>query len=124
MEFTRNLIKFRKENKVFSDSNFVNILTYHYDNGEIANSDNIGYWDNNNDNFFGMLINSNQNRIYVSMSKSDKPMNIKMPKEKEFQGWHKIIDTTDFKNIDFSVKDYIKDNYILNPHALAIFMEK
>ncbi|MBR2069544.1 MAG: hypothetical protein IJ877_07270 [Candidatus Gastranaerophilales bacterium] len=122
-EFTRNLIQFRLSNPIFSSDNFSNVLSYHYDNGEIAQNDNRGYWDNNKDDFFGVLINSTP-RIYVAMSKSDKKMDILLPKTNNNLGWHKCLDTFDLQCISLTPKDYIKDEYILNPNSLCIFLEK
>ena len=123
LEFTRNLINFRKENPIFTSANFIENLTYHYDNGDIADNNNLGYWNNNSDNFFGMLINSTS-RIYVAFSKSNENMRILLPKTTGNMGWYKALDTSDLKNISLNPKTYIKDEYILNPHSLCIFLEK
>ncbi len=122
MEFIRNLIGFRKENKIFTNKDFRKYLTYHYDNSEIAGTENRGYWDNNNDNFFGVLINQ-EKRIYIASSKSGQNLEFILPKNKENKKWMKIIDTSNFKDITFEEKEEIHKNYILNPHALAIFTE-
>lgn len=123
LEYTRNLIQFRNDNQIFTSRDYLNKLSYHYDNGDIAHENNRGYWDNNNDNFFGFMINANP-RIYVAMSKSNEHMKILLPKTNYNLGWHKCIDTSDLQNITFSAKVYIKDEYILNPHSLCIYMEK
>lgn len=123
MEYVRNLIKFRNENDVFKCEKFIDLLTYHYDNGQIAPDDNLGYWNNNQDNFFGVLINSPKNRIYIASSKSNDKMNIILPKNKENASWHICFNSSIFSNIDLSAKEYIEKDYILNPHSLAIFME-
>ena len=123
LEYTKNLIQFRNENKIFTSTTFVNQLTYHYDNGEIAFDNNEGYWNNNNDNFFGVTING-ENKLYVAMSKSNERMNIILPRTYNNKGWFKCLDTSDLRITELSPKDYIKDEYILNPHSLCIFMEK
>ncbi len=123
LEFSRNLIKFRKENPVFNFNNFADYVSYHYDNGDMAQNDNLGYWNNNRDNFFGALIGSSK-RIYIALSKSDDKMRIILPKNNDGFGWHKALDSSDLKNISLSPKTYIKDEYILNPHSLCIFLEK
>ena len=123
LEYTRNLIQFRKDNPVFASNDFKDKLSYHYDNGEIASNDNYGYWNNNKDDFFGMIINA-QTRIYVAMSKSNENMRILLPKTNGNKGWFKALDTSDLRNINIIPKVYIKDEYILNPHSLCIFMEK
>lgn len=123
MEYVRNLIKFRKENEIFTYKDFKNYLTYHYDNGEIADINNKGYWENPFDNFFGMLINQPSQRIYVASSKSNSRLEFKMPKTQNQKGWHKVLDTSCFFEITFDKKDYIENDYILNPQALAIFIE-
>ena len=74
------------------------MLSYHYDNGEIAADDNRGYWDNNKDNFFGVLINASP-RIYIAMSKSADKMKILLPRTNYNLGWHKCLDTSDIQNI-------------------------
>lgn len=124
MEYTRNLIKFRNENTIFRSNEFIKSLTYHYDNGEIADKNNSGYWNNPFDNFFGVMVNSSQKRIYIASSKSEDNMNIILPSNMVGKSWYKCLDTSDFSNIDLGTKEYIERNYILNPQALAIFMEK
>lgn len=123
MEYIRSLIKFRNEHSIFRSEDFINSLTYHYDNGEIADSQNMGYWKNQNESFFGALINSSQNRIYIASSKSDERINITLPKNLDGYSWHICLDSTIFTNIEFEPKDYIEQNYILNPQGLAMFME-
>lgn len=123
MEYTKNLINFRKENPIFESENFINSLSYHYDNGQIALKDNIGYWYNQFDAFFGVLINAPK-RIYVAMSKIENRMNIQLPQNLKNKQWFKCLDTSDLKTIDFNLKDYIEFDYVLNPNSLVIFMEK
>lgn len=123
MEFTRNLIKFRNENMIFRSEEFCRSLTFHYDNGQIADSSNDGYWLNPLEFFFGVLINSSQKRIYVVSSKSDNPLNIILPANLEGKEWHVISDSSIFNYLDFETKDFIEKNYVLNPQALAIFAE-
>jgi len=122
MEYARNLIKFRNENPIFTDENFIKSLTYCYNNGEQAPDDNIGYWDNRLEKFFGVIINS-QKRIYVASSKTNERINITLPKNKINSSWHICLDTSNFYNISLHAKDYIEKDYILNPQTLAIFME-
>ena len=124
MEFTRSLIKFRNENSIFRSDEFVKSLTYHYDNGQVAEAKNLGYWNNPLDVFFGFTINSSQNRIYLASSKADEKINIVLPKNLENKSWHVCFDTSVFNVVDCEAKDYIESRYILNPQALAVFMEK
>ncbi|MBQ8847489.1 MAG: hypothetical protein IJ003_00925 [Candidatus Gastranaerophilales bacterium] len=124
MEYIRNLIKFRNENSIFRSNEFIKSLTYHYDNGQIADYYNSGYWNNPLDLFFGVLINSSQNRIYIASSKGDNNMTITLPENLIGKTWFKCIDTSDFSNISFDTKEQIEERYVLNPQALAIFMEK
>ena len=125
MEYTRNLIKFRNAHDIFTSPEFKNSLTYYYNNGEIADIDNRGYWDNVLDLFFGFTINlQNNRRIFVATVKSNKEYGFSLPKNNEGLAWYKCLDTSDYHNIDFEMKDYIEKMYVLNPHALAIFMER
>ena len=125
MEYTRNLIKFRNAHDIFTSPEFKNSLTYYYNNGEIAEIDNRGYWDNVLDLFFGFTINlQNNRRIFVATVKSNKEYGFSLPKNNEGLAWYKCLDTSDYHNIDFEMKDYIEKMYVLNPHALAIFMER
>lgn len=121
--YIKNLIKFRKENPIFFDENFVKSLSYRYDNGKTAEFDNTGYWYNPSDKFFGVLIQG-QKRIYIASSKSDEKMGIILPSNLESKMWYKCLDTTDIANLDFEPKEYIENKYILSPQALVIFMEK
>ena len=123
MEYVRNLIKFRNENLIFRSEDFLNSLTYHYDNGQIAQNDNNGYWQNSNEKFFGAMINSKHNRIYIASNKSNERLNFVLPKNNEKSSWHICLDTSIFGMINLSPKDFIEKNYILNPQALAIFLE-
>lgn len=128
MEYTRNLIKFRNENKVFRCNDFVNLLTYHYDNGQIADYNNTGYWNNIFELFFGCLINANkfdknENRIYIASNKGDSNLRMLLPDNLNEKVWKVCIDSSIFDIIDLKPKDYIEKEYILNPHALAIFTE-
>lgn len=123
MEYIRNLIKFRNQNPIFSSKDFRNSITYHYDNGEVAQLNNVGYWNNVNDKFFAALINAPENRIYIAINKSNDRLDIALPKNNEKTSWHVCLDTTDFGCIELSLKDYIEKNYILNPQALAVFVE-
>ena len=124
MEYVRNLIKFRNEHAIFRSKDFVHSLTYHYDNGMIANPENVGYWENCNDVFFGFLINSSEQRIYCASNKSGQSISILLPKNMQEKSWHICLDSSNFNNIDLSPKDYIEKEYILNSNALAIFIEK
>lgn len=124
MEYTRNLIKFRKENPIFSSSDFVKSLTYHYDNGQVAHDDNDGYWNNCFDLFFGVLINSPEDRIYIATSKSEGKMLITLPENIEDKSWYNCLDTSIYNNIELGAKEYIEDRYTLNSEALAIFIER
>ena len=124
MEFARNLIKFRRENPIFTSSDFVKSLTYHYDNGQVAQNDNEGYWNNCFDLFFGVLINSQEDRIYIATSKSEGKMLITLPENIEDKSWYNCLDTSLYNNTELSAKNYIEDRYTLNPEALAIFIER
>ena len=58
------------------------------------------------------------------MSKNNYKMNFILPNPKENMGWFKCADTSNFSDITFETKEYIESNYILNPHALAVFIER
>ena len=123
LEYARNLIKFRNEHSIFKSPNFKDFLTYHYDNGQIADDFNDGYWNNSHDLFFGYLINSPQARIYIATSKSEYNLRIFLPDNLKEKSWHVCSDSSIFKYLDLNIKDYIEKEYILNPHAMTIFME-
>ena len=123
MEYVRNLIKFRNDNHIFKDDNFVNSLTYCYDNAQEADADNLGFWENPKEKFFGVVIDSPENRLYIALNKLDKAQTIQLPKNKEKTSWHICLDTSNFYNISLHPKDYIEKDYILNPQAMAVFME-
>ncbi len=123
MEYTRNLIQFRKDLKVFENQNFAQKLTYHYDNGEIAQEENLGYWKNYNEKFFGFVINDIKNRVYIALNQTDTMLNMTLPKNNYNTSWHVVVDSANFAHIDFKEKDYLEREYILNPNSLAIFME-
>lgn len=123
MEYTRSLIKFRNENSIFRSNDFKNSLTFHYDNGQIAEFSNEGYWNNSFELFFGCLINSSQRRIYIASSKSDTNLNFLLPDNIKGKNWHICMNTSIFNNLDLEAKEYIEKSYILNPQAMAVFME-
>ncbi len=122
-EFTRNLIKFRNENPILRSRDFVQSLSYHYNNGQIAPLGNSGYWNNPFDLFFGVLINSSKNRIYFASNKHEENLGIVLPPNIVNTSWHVCADSSNFGNLDFEPKDYIEKEYILNPCASAIFIE-
>ena len=124
MEYIRNLIKFRNEHYIFRSKDFISSLSYHYDNGQLTDINNSGYWNNPLDLFFGVLINSAQNRIYIASSKNDENLTITLPQNIIGKSWYKCMDTSDFSNINFETKEYIESKYILNAQALAVFMER
>ncbi len=123
MQYTANLIKFRKQNPIFQDKNYKDSLTYYYSNGEIANLENKGYWDNPLDLFFGYCIESDK-RIYICSNKGYDKLNIKLPKNNPQKAWYKALDTTDFSILDLSKKDYIEKDYIINPMGFCVFVEE
>ncbi len=123
MEYIRNLINFRKDNPIFCDKNFKKCLTYHYDNGEIADFNNLGYWNNVNDKFFGVMINEGKNRLYIASNKSNDRLDMILPKVNTGFEWQICLDTSDFSYINITPRNYIEKNYILNSQALALFME-
>ena len=128
MEFIRSLIKFRNENKIFTHKNFSGCTTYHYDNGQIADINNLGYWDNGNEAFFGCLINSDkenieEKRLYIASNSLNTSLKILLPDKKEGKSWHICMDTSLFYINNFETKNYIEKEYVLNPYALAVFME-
>jgi pullulanase/glycogen debranching enzyme len=123
MEFCKNLIQFRKDLKVFENKDFRAKLTYHYDNGEIAKEENTGYWENYSEKFFGFLINGIEKRVYVALNQTDKELGILLPKNSYNTSWHIVSDSSNLSHIDFSQKDYLEKEYILNPNSLSIFME-
>ena len=89
---------------------------------ENASLENVGYWENRLEKFFGVIINSAR-RIYVASNQSSEMLNIKLPKNLENTSWHICLDTSNFYNINLLPKDYIEKDYILNPQSLAVFME-
>ena len=50
-------------------------------------------------------------------------LNMTLPKNNFNTSWHVVVDSFNFSHIDFSEKDYLEREYILNPNSLAIFME-
>ncbi|MBR3605939.1 MAG: hypothetical protein IKL52_07915, partial [Candidatus Gastranaerophilales bacterium] len=107
MEYVRNLIKFRNDNSIFTSNGFKNSLSYCYDNGENADKNNLGYWENGLERFFGVIINSDR-RIYVALNQSNENLNIQLPKNKEFSSWHVCLDTSNLSNTNLNPKDYIE----------------
>ena len=124
MEYTRNLIKFRYENPIFTSTEFKKSLTFHYDIGKLADFNNENYWKNPLEPFVGVMINSSQRRIFIAISKNDNKQNVLLPQNLEQKSWHVCSDSSIFGYIDLQAKDYIEKSYILNPQALAIFIEK
>ncbi len=121
MTYTVNLIKFIKQNSIFKSKEFLDKITYHYDNGEIADDKNMGYWTNHDDEFFGALINDDDKKFYIASNKGPTNLNIKLPNT--LKSWHVIMDSSNFSHLDFEIKEKIDKFYILNPSSLAIFVE-
>ena len=123
MEFTKNLIKFRKENPIFKNPDFRNYLTYHYDNGEIADFANDGFWNNYSEKFFGILIHSLENRIYTAINMTNEKLTISLPKTNYNVSWNVCADSSIKDDLEIKPKTYIEKEYILNPNSLVIFKE-
>lgn len=120
MTYTVNLINFVKSKPIFKSKDFLEKLSYHYDNNAVAEMDNKGYWNNSGDNFFGILIDDVK-KIYIASNKGMETINMFLPSG---QNWHLLNDTSNFKHLDFEKKEIIFNNYILNPNSCAIFMEE
>ncbi len=120
LTYTTNLIRFLKDNPIFKSKYFLSKVTYHYDNADIADDKNMGYWTNHDDIFFGALVNTDK-KIYIASNKGGANINMTLPKTDK--NWKIIMDTSNLDCLDFKEKEQINSNYSLEPNSAAIFVE-
>lgn len=121
--YIKELIKFRKENKIFTDINYNKKISYYYPNGLNISEYDDSYWKNNRSNIICFKINGEEFNYYVAISKDKNPIKIILPKNVEDKKWHLIADTKE-NYINQKGKIFSGEYYELKPLTACIFMEK
>ena len=118
-----NLIKFRKNNEIFSKKDYPKKITYLYPSGAKINEFDESYWKNNSSNILCFKIDDDKDRYYVAISKDKFPIKLHLPKNKKDKNWNLLIDTKkDLINLKGLKHDM--DAYTLEPYSACVFKEK
>lgn len=121
--YIKNLIKFRKENKIFSDIDYVKNIEYYYPSASKVNDFDESYWKNNASNIICFKVNNDEGNYYIAISKDINKIKLTFPKNQKNKIWHLIADTKkDFINL--KGKAYKLSSYELEPYSACIFREK
>lgn len=121
-KYIKDLIKFRLQNKIFTEPYYKDRIEYLYVNSEKINASNHSYWKNNNSNILCFKVNDIKNNYYIAISKDKYDIELTLP-EKNKGEWHLIADTMD-NFIDLKGKKYNSETYKLKPFSACIFKEK
>ncbi len=121
--YIEKLIKFRKENKIFTANHYPDRIEYHYPSGASVNDFDDSYWKNNKSNILCFTVNDIKNNFYIAISKDSNPIRLFLPKNKKDKKWFLIADTKeDFINLKGQVQKL--SFYELKPFSAVIFKEK
>ncbi len=117
------LIKFRKQNPIFSETYYPERISYYYPSGAKVNDVDDSYWKNNSSNILCFKVNDVENNYYIAISKDKHPIKLYLPKNKKDRKWTLLIDTKkDF--IDLKGIEYKLDTYEILPYGAIVFKEK
>lgn len=102
-DFTKNLIKIRKEFLNFNNDEFFNGQTNNLwpdimwldENCEIIKQN---IWENKNQNFLNIAIENNQKRILIIINRSNEKIDFKLPIANDNHFWKKILDCDNKEN--------------------------
>ncbi len=122
-EYILKLIKFRKENKIFSQTYYKDTLEYYFPNSKRIDDNDESYWKNNSSNIICFKVADIKNSFYIAISKDKNPINLTLLKNSKNKNWFLIADTKkDFIDLKGKKADY--KEYLLEPYGAVIFKEK
>ena len=122
-EFCKNLIKFRKNNKIFSEKNFDERLTYYNEHAQILDTKSENLKTDYNKNYIGIKIKHEHGDFFIGFSKHPYDYNFKLPPAQNNKNWYILFDTSNKEHITLEPKTFFGLDYTLNPNALVVFKE-
>ena len=122
-EFCKNLITFRKNNKIFSAKNYDEKLTYYNEHAQIVDTKSENLKNDYNKNYIGIKIKRDEGDFFIGFSKHQYNYNFKLPPAQNGKNWYVIFDTSNKEHLTFEPKTFFGLDYILNPNALVLFGE-
>ena len=121
--YIKNLIKFRKENPVFSKTDYVSKIEYYYPSGAKVNDYDESYWKNNASNIICFKVNDEKCNYYIAISKDKNKIKLTLPLNSKNKKRYLIADTKkDFINLKGALHKNLY--YELEPFGACIFTEK
>ena len=117
------MIKFRKENPVFSKTDYVSKIEYYYPSGAKVNDYDESYWKNNASNIICFKVNDEKCNYYIAISKDKNKIKLTLPLNSKNKKRYLIADTKkDFINLKGALHRNLY--YELEPFGACIFTEK
>ena len=121
--YIKELINFRKNNPIFSETYYNDRLEYLYPQGSKINDDHESYWKNPNSNIICFKVNDINGCYYIAISKDKNRIELTLPDNLKNKKWYLIADTRkDF--INQKGEKHENGKYILEPLSACIFKEK
>ncbi len=122
-KFIKELIKFRKENTVFTAVSYPKTIEYLYPSSDKINDYDDSYWKNNASNIICFKTGDTKNNFYIAISKDSNQIKLTLPKNTGKRKWYLIADTKkDFINL--KGKKFNDSFHMLEPFGACIFKEK
>ena len=122
-KYIQELIKFRKSNKIFSETYYNERIEYLYPSSDKIPENQESYWKNTNSNILCFKINGIKENYYIAISKDSHEIELTLPDNTKNRKWYLITDTT--KNfINQKGKKQNTNKYDLMPYGACIFKEK
>jgi len=122
-DFLTSMIKFRKAHKVLSDENYNHMIDYYGPNAFVVPNDNLNYWQNTNADYFSFKTNGDD-VIFCAVSKAKYSLEVKLPANNSNKKWFQVLDISKDNAFDIDGIEYNKENFILEPDSLCLFVEK
>lgn len=122
-KYIKNLIKFRKENPIFSCEDYVNKIEYYYPSSDKIYDNHKSYWENNSSNILCFKVLDDKNNYFIAISKDKNEIELRLPNNSKNKKWYLITNTKD-GFIDLNGTILKEEKYILKPYCACIFKER
>ena len=122
-DFCKNLINFRKSNRVFSSFDYDKRLTYYNEHSQLIDTKSDNLKSDYNRNYIGIRVENEGYDFFIAFSKHPFDYKFKLPKADEGKNWYILFDTSNKEHITFEQKAFFGLEYVLNPNSLVVFKE-